>query len=54
MLAKTKNVSRFYDNEDDDVHDFETDQPEYAYNHRCYKQKSTKTQHNYNDDSDDD
>ena len=51
MLAKTKKISGFYDNECDDDDDFDNDNNrEYGY---IYKHKPAKKQYNNDDDSDD-
>ena len=51
MLAKTKKISGFYDNECDDDDDFDNDNNrEYGY---IYKHKPAKKQYNDDDDSDD-
>jgi hypothetical protein len=51
MLAKTKKISGFYDNECDDDDDFDNDNNhEYGYS---YKHKPAKKQYNNDDDSDD-
>jgi hypothetical protein len=51
MLAKTKKISGFYDNECDDDDDFDNDNNhEYGYS---YKHKPAKKQYNDDDDSDD-
>jgi len=51
MLAKTKKISRFYDNEnDDDDDEYDDNSPNYTYN---YKHKPIKKQYYHDDDSDD-